>query len=104
MFTETVADKLAYDDWLVVRQSSDRLIGDSQIREQYMSEINIHYIPTGKGVCGVIIKDFSAANIAICSGSAKIKQLCPDSSSISRPLNGFEIQDGKYFPIQTTLV
>lgn len=72
-----MADNLAYDDWLDVRQSSDRLIGDSQIREQYMSEINIHYIPTGKGACGIIIKDFSAANIAICSGSALIPLVYP---------------------------
>lgn len=35
MFTETVEDKLAYDDWLDMRQSSDRLIRDSQIRAIY---------------------------------------------------------------------
>lgn len=76
LFTETVADKLAYDDWLDVWQRVQiDSYRDSQIREQYTTEINIHYIPTGKGVCGVIIKAFRAGNISISSESTKIKQL-----------------------------
>lgn len=49
LFTETIADKLAYDDWLDVRQTDS--YQDSQIRVQYTTEIKIHYIPTGIGVC-----------------------------------------------------